>query len=1262
MHYQSDTNIKKSDFAKREEQILAFWREKNIFNKTLEKDAPQGSFTFYEGPPTSNGRPGIHHVESRSFKDALPRYKTMQGFHVRRKAGWDTHGLPVELEVEKQLGLKSKKEIEAYGIAEFNAKCRESVWKYVDEWRDFTERIGYWVDLENPYVTYHTDYIESLWWVMKQIADKDLFYKDYKVVPWCPRCGTGLSSHELAQGYADVKDISVTAKFQILDGNQEFVPSEVEGKKSPFAKATEGQAKTYVLAWTTTPWTLPGNVGLAVGEDIEYGVYEVVSESPDSPVKVGEKVIVAKNIAYQALFNKTGQSDEDYSHMVGPMGGLETTNTEVVLTKTLKGSDLVGLEYKPLFPYLKEIAEKQNIENLENAYKVYSADFVTTEDGTGIVHTAVMYGQEDFDLGQKVGLPKVHTVTPEGTFVEGMGEFSGRSVKEHTDGKPTMDVDIIKYLQEHNTFFAKEKYEHSYPHCWRCKTPLIYYARDSWYINMQTTKAKLIAENQSINWEPAHIRDGRFGGWLSELKDWSISRERFWGTPLPIWQNDDGDRIFIGGFDDLKKYTKKSGNKYTVMRHGQAEKNTLGEITTDINDVNPLTEKGKSDAVKAAKDLVKEGIDMIITSPFQRARETAKIVQKELGLSENDVIIDKRIQEVQFGSEWEGKLWKDFHATYTLEEQFALDLEGGENRADLKKRAGEFLYDIEKTHQGKNILIISHGGVISALKAAAQGATVEQSIAITQAEKAGERGTGTYMSLDFVPLPHNENYELDPHRPFIDEVVLEKDGKEYHRVKEVIDVWFDSGAMPFAQDHYLGDERLEERDGELKTQNSKLKTTLQYPADFISEAIDQTRGWFYTLHAIGNLLGKGKAYKNVICLGHILDAEGQKMSKSKGNTVNPWDMIEKYGIDTIRYWMYSVNQPGDSKNFDEKTVVETQRKVFGMLDNVVKFYELYASADQPSTFNIPIQNSTNILDQWILAKLNELIETCTKYLDEYKLMEPTREIREFIAELSQWYIRRSRDRFKTPSPQSFSAEATKDSSPQAGEQESGGAEGYSDRDFALATTQHVLLELAKLLAPFAPFFAEDIYGRVGGKLESVHLESWPEDGTQDAGIRNQVIGNMEYARSFISIALMQRAEHKIKVRQPLQSLTIKHSFEKLPEGWGQAYEDIIKDEVNVKEVTFGDETKLDTEITPELQLEGDARELIRQIQEMRKKAGLNPEDRISLAVQTDEAGEALIQKFMTDLQSTAGVTEVAFENNDGEELSVNDNVFIISFK
>ena len=904
------------NFPEQESEVLKFWEQNGIFKKTLEKPAPRGSFVFFEGPPTANGRPGIHHAESRAFKDCIPRFRTMQGYRVMRKAGWDTHGLPVELEVEKQLGFTGKAQIEEYGIAPFNQMCKESVWEYKKDWEEFTNRLGYWVDLENAYITYKPDYVESLWWVVKQIWDRGLLYKDYRVTPHCPRCGTSLSSHELSQGYKDVKDLSVTAKFKILGTDNE-----------------------YLLAWTTTPWTLPGNVALAVGKDITY-----------VKVKVGDDYLwLAKDRVAEVLKD----------------GG------EVV--EEVKGEALVGKQYEPLYPFMGSLVTDENKEKLEStAYRVHPASFVTTADGTGIVHTAVMYGADDFDLGQEVGLPKHHLVKLDGTFVEGTGFLTGRLVVDEE-----VAIDIIKDLAHRGLLFSKAKYEHSYPHCWRCKTKVIYYAKDSWYIRMSELRDQLLVQNKNIHWQPEHIREGRFGEWLREVKDWAFSRERYWGTPLPVWESTDGDRLCIGSFDELRELAK--------------DKSLVGE-------------------------------------------------------------------------------------------------------------------------------------------------------------------------------------NFDPHRPFVDDVILVKDGKEYTRVPDVCDVWFDSGCMPYAQWHYPFENKELVDSGEA------------YPADYISEAIDQTRGWFYTLLAVSTLLGRERPFKNVICLGHVLDAEGKKMSKSLGNIVKPMEMIDKHGADAVRWYMYTINQPGESKRFDEKALQDMVRKNFTILMNVAEFYKMF-SQTSPGDVGRDQVTSTDVLDRWILARLNKLVAETTSRLEGYVITETVRDLGAFIDDLSTWYVRRSRDRMK----------------------------GYdvAARQAAIATLRESLLTLSKLMAPFAPFLAETLYKQVGGERESVHLEDWPvEDQTL---VEEHVLEEMGRTRSVVSKALERRSDAGINVRQVLGGMTVT-----IPTGeFALEYQELVKDEVNVKtiQIAKGDyAVELDLALTPALVREGTVREIIRRVNDMRKQAGLTIEDRIELYV------------------------------------------------
>lgn len=913
------------NFPELEKEILEFWQEKNIFHKTLKKESPRGNFIFYEGPPTANGRPGIHHVLARAFKDVIPRFKTMQGYHVPRKAGWDTHGLPVELQVEKQLGISGKPDIEEIGVGEFNKKCKESVWVYKDEWEKLTKRMAYWLDLEHPYITYSNDYIETLWWILKEIYQKGLLYLGHKVVPHCPRCGTALSSHEVAQGYQEIEEQSIYVKFPL-----------------------KGEVNTYILSWTTTPWTLPGNVALAVGENINY-----------SKVKAGKEYYI---LATELLEEVLGEG-----------------NYEIV--DNMRGENLVGLKYSPIFPGALDAGGKK-------AWYVTAADFVTIDEGTGVVHTAVMYGEDDYLLGEKLDLPKVHTVDEDGKFKSSVKKWSGQFVKSKA-----VENGIIEDLKKRGLLLKEKMYKHDYPFCWRCDTPLLYYAKDSWFIKMSSLRKELIRENKKINWIPAYIKEGRFGEWIANAKDWAISRERFWGTPLPIWEcagKNCGEIKVIGSYGELVK--------------------------------------------------------------------------------ESGIIID-------------------------------------------------------------------------------------------------------------------ENF--DPHRPFIDEVKLKCDqcAGEMLRTKMVADCWFDSGSMPLAQHHYPFEnkERLDQGDW--------------YPADFISEAIDQTRGWFYTLLAIAVVLGRSAPYKNVICLAHINDKYGKKMSKSRGNIVDPWQIMKSYGADALRLHLYTINGPGDTKNFDEKNVADVLRKNFIVLWNVLSFYKMHAVKEETAVLDLEF-SASNVLDQWILVKLNLFIKEVTEELKNYQVMEAGRQIMDFINELSTWYLRRSRERFKS--------------------------EG-EDKQAALFVLGGVLLELVKVMAPFTPLAAEALYQDLGGEKESVHLADWPR--AEEQLIKVDVLAKMQRVRKIIELGLAAREKAGIKVRQPLQYL--RYEGDKL----SKDFESLIAEELNLKAVKWtkkireqkgriikedgGCKIGLHIEITDELQKEGYLRELTRQINALRKKLKLTIKDKIELYVETD---------------------------------------------
>ncbi len=921
-------------FPELEEKMLALWDAENLFKKTLDKTANGKPFIFFEGPPTANGKPGVHHVIARTFKDAIPRFQTMRGRRVDRKGGWDTHGLPVELQVEKALGISGKPQIENLvpgnvhaSIVEFNKKCKESVWEYLDEWTRVTRRMGYWVDFEGAYVTYKNEYIESLWSVLKQVNERGLLYQGHKVVPHCPRCGTALSSHEVAQGYKTVTDESVFVKFAIV-----------------------GEEKTFFLGWTTTPWTLPGNVALAVGAEISY-----------VRVRAGEE----NYILAEGLVEKV----------------LEGVSYEIV--EKMTGAKLVGLEYEPLFDYL---AGEIKPEERALAFKVYAADFVTTTDGTGIVHTAVMYGEDDYQLGHKIGLPKLHTVGEDGKFLPFVTKWAGKFVKSDT-----VEKEVIADLAERGMLLRSQKYEHEYPFCWRCSTPLIYYAKDSWFIRMSELSAELQKRNETVHWVPEHIRDGRFGEWLKNVKDWAISRERYWGTPLPIWQ---------------------------------------------------CAQCGKFDVLGSSAEMLERGM----TAPE------------------------------------------------------------------------------------------------------------------------------------------------DLHRPFVDDISYPCDcGGVRIRVKEVMDVWFDSGAMFVAQWGYKwGEEGAAKKDFEA-----------HFPADYISEAIDQTRGWFYTLLAVATILDLPAPYKNVVCISHILDSKGQKMSKSKGNVVDPWEIFNEYGADPLRFFLCATSQPGDPKLFDKKSVDEVVKKVFLILWNTLEFYKLYPGVPSQE------RSTAHPLDAWLEARLQKTINYVTEQLEAYELTNAARELAAFVTDLSTWFVRRSRGRFKN---------------------------GGDDAAAAAAMLRYALITLAKLFAPFTPMIADAIHREIVGANFSVHLEDWPEIKQID----ESALTNMEAIRLLVTAALEQRAKTGIPIRQILGKLTVPQGAAVLAPLF-----EILQEELNVETIEIGDELTLDTTITPELKEKGLVREFVRNVNALRKERGLKPGDHIEFTMDGPVTFQAFIERNRAALEH-ATVSTISF--------------------
>ncbi len=1115
----------KTNLPKFEKEILNFWEKNKIFEKSLK--GKKKSFVFYEGPPYANGKPGIHHFLARCFKDAICRFKTMQGFLVLRKAGWDTHGLPTEMEVEKKLKIENKKEIEEkIGIEKFVKECKKNAFFYKKEWEKFTKRMGYWIDLDNPYITCSKEYMESVLFILKKIWEKGLLYEDFKVVAYCPRCQTVLSSHEVAQGYKRIKENSIYVKFKIL--NPEF-------------------KNTFLLVWTTTPWTLPGNVAVAVNPNFVYVKAK----------KGNENFILAKE-------------------------KLSLLGDQFQVEKEFLGKELEGLKYEPLYPP----------KNVKVPFKVILADFVTLEFGTGLVHIAPAFGEEDFELIKAYNsqttideekFPIIVNVDEEGKFKSEVEKFSGLFVK-------SADPKIIEDLKERGLLFKEELYEHDYPFCWRCKNPLLYYAKKSWFIKITKIKDQLLKENQKINWVPQFLKEGRFGQWLKEIKDWALSRERYFGIPLPIWKCQIcGHLEVIGSKKDLLKQ-KSSKNEYFILRHGEALNNKKEILITQIPEKIrcPLTKKGEKEIKEIAKKLKNKKIDLIFSSDLERARQTAEIVAKELGLK---VIYDKRLREINAGI-FDGKKikeWQKFFSNYR--ERFLKKIKDGENYNQVKIRVYRFLEDLERKYQGKKILIVSHQIPLTMLEGAVKGFEIED----FEKFKRKEIKTGEIRKIEFKSLPYNEEGEIDFHRPYIDKVkfLCPKCGSILERVKEVIDVWFDSGAMPFAQVHWPFN------------QGQKLTPPKLFPADFICEGMDQTRGWFYSLLAISTLLGFGTPYKNVVAVGIVLDEKGEKMSKSRGNVVNPFLMMEKYGADTLRWYFYTINQPWEEKRFSEKEVVERLRNFILTLYNCVLFYQTYCQ----KKINLKTPSLKEVLDKWIVSRLQKLIFEVTKDLENFSLTSAARKIESFVVEdLSLWYIRRSRRRFQDPKNKKELMEAQK-------------------------TLGFVLVELSKILAPFLPFLAEKIYQEVLKTKKSVHLENWPKPNLKL--INKELEKEIERARKMVAEILRKRQEAKIKVRQPLRRviLTEKFSDEVL---------ELIKEETNIKEILFGKKFEIDFEIDQKLKEEGIFNEILRNLQEMRKKKKLLPKDKVKIKVLGSEDLILIIKKYQKELQRKSKIKEIQF--------------------
>ncbi len=1156
----------------KEEETALFWKKENIFSQSISRPAPQGDFVFYDGPPFATGVPHYGHVVPGTIKDIIPRFRTMQGFRVARTWGWDCHGLPVENIVEKELGLNSKKDIEAHGIASFNERSRKVVMRHASDWRDIIPRLGRWVDMDNDYQTLDASYTESVWWVFKSLHERGLIYEGFRSMHLCPRCETTLSNFEVNLGYRDITDQSVFTLFPRT------------GKQGSF------------LVWTTTPWTLPGNTALAVNPDFTYVLVDQV-KSQDGVASFEEPIILAKERIEDVLHGYTYRIIEEFS-----------------------GDTLVGDHYEPPFSYAKD----PTLEGYESGWRVYPASFVTQESGTGIVHIAPAFGEDDYTLSRKYKLPFIQHVNRQGRFVAGMDALSGLKVKPKGDHTET-DQKIITLLKEKKSLFGVREITHAYPFCWRCETPLLNYATSSWFVNIQKIKQRMLHENEQVSWVPSSVGTGRFKNSISDAPDWAISRSRFWGAPMPVWKNvATGKQVIIGSFDELKKYTKKSGNNYLVMRHGESESNINGVVSSDVSNEHHLTEKGKQEAVESAQSLKNASIDLVIASDLVRTKETAYVVARELGLPQEKVLFDSRIREIQTGI-FNGKPIEDYQNYFSsIEEKYHKQPNGGESVSDMRKRVGAFLYELEEKYHEKNILIVTHEYGVWLIEAVSKGYNEKETIALKK-DRDDFVKTGEVRKFDFTPLPHNTFFERDLHRPYIDTVkLMDKDGTALERIPDVFDCWFESGSMPYGMHHYPF-----KKNSSFNPHAGWFRKSRGFPADFIAEGLDQTRGWFYSLMAISVGLFKKAPYQHVVTNGLVLAEDGRKMSKSLKNYPDLMGVVDRYGADALRYYlMASPIVRGEDLCFSEKGVDEVMKKLIIRLDNVVSFYALYQK-DTP-----PHHKSSSPLDQWILNRLYALTSLITRSFEAYEIDRGVRPISDFIDDLSTWYIRRSRNRFK---------------------------EEGSDKENAEATLRFVLHYFSRLIAPVMPFLAERTYQAVRTSEDevSVHLTSWPKERAYDEGLLN----HMAMVREITSLGLLARARAEIKIRQPLRALFVPEKYRVLP----KTLLSLVAEELNIKEIEPaphpGTEVTIDTHITQELREEGAVRELIRSIQDFRKQSGLTPKDFPRLMVSSKSRGQTLFEKNKNEIKEATHVRELHFKQmTEGKKIVVENEEFIIAFE
>lgn len=1136
----------------RESAILKYWQDNDIFQKSLDKNKDKEAFRYYDGPPYATGLPHFGNTLPWAIKDMYPRYKTMKGFNVPRSWGWDCHGLPIENLAEKTLGFKGKKDIEEFGIKKFNETARASVFAFRENWKNIVPKFGRWADMNNDYRTLDASFMESNLWAFKELHNKGLVYEGYKVMPWCPHCETVLSNYEVTEGYKEISDLSAYAYFKILDGEYK---------------------DTFIIAWTTTPWTLPGNVALAINKDFTYLLVDT------GPKKI---IILKSSLDKIETFKKEG---EVFS-----------------VVKEIKGDELVGASYEPIFKYYENL-------KTDKTWKIYTGEFVTDTDGTGVVHIAPAFGDDDMKLVQKENLPVIKHVTLNGDFAPEVTDFSGQ-VKPKDDHSKA-DIEIIKYLAHNDHLFAKEKYVHTYPHCWRCKTPLLNYATSSWFIKTTAVRDRMIEVNNEINWYPDEIGHKRLHSWLENNRDWAVSRSRYWGTPLPVWKSDNEESankyICLGSVDEIKNKTRR--NTYTAMRHGEATHliEMVMSSGEELSKKHHLTPKGVAEVIASTEELIAANNipDIIYSSPIVRTQETALLVKKiilEKTGKDIEIKTDVRLREINFG-DLDGQGEAVFVAYRTnAKERVTKQFPNGESFIDVKNRVAEFLYETDKNNEGKNILLITHQGASRAMDFISHGDNTDQ--IIKTVDDIPLPKTSECKKVDFAFIPHNDQFELDFHRPYIDEVSFIENGETYKRLPEVLDVWYDAGSMPFSSVNYP-----------FSFDESAQKDFVKnLTVDFVAESLDQTRGWFYYMLFMSVALFDKAPFKNVIVSGMVLAEDGKKMSKSLGNYSELMPVVEEFGADSLRYFLLSAPVTrAEEYAFSQKMLNEINNKFFNKISNTMSFLEMYGVQNLDIDLDSDFSN-TNELDAWIEIKLNTLVKEVTENLDIYQIDRAAKPILDFVEELSTWYLRRCRDRFKD-----------------------------TEAD-ALVVTKNlliVLLNLSKVIAPFTPFMAEEIYlfvknfAAIENIKESVHLENWPE--VKDIASIS-VIEKMNQTRLVVEQGLALRNKANIKVRQPLASISV-------PKGMMEnIYQEIIKDELNVKDVVEEEEILLDTNITQELRVEGIVRDIIREIQSKRKDLNLVPTDKINLSLKTNED----ISVYVDMIKSAVNSEKIEIEAGGGE--------------